>query len=1051
MLSSGKLTAPMRVSVSLKQNPPAAKPAGPSAAHLPRHVVAPDGRMSPTRSGVVSPQRHLLVQPQAPTSPTSPSRPGNLGSPVAARPVVAGTRPAVTASHRGGVGSASAAPTTGSAFAPPVRPVVSVTAPAPVQAGKGGRALASPKHLSPTKLQSPGAAPAAAASPSGPPKQRAATMTSTLRTGDSISPEGEDKPKDSGGAATFPSTVVGVRLQTRRKIGNKTPEVEKFLVESLRRDPGSGQAQLNEADLQQLLGSGVMIDGFFLKESERQKGDGSFTADLLELVTAHRGVRHDLGDGDQGQLTEIKRFFEQQRGSKPLDTAVRCYRNPWLKDWYQGGENTDQDWYCLDQERWMLYEYIFFLYRVKLPTFLCEPQPVKSRPFIYVQVPVDLTKIPDDHEYLRLQPEARHWNLIPQALKCDFLEPFVHALAWASARRIESATSSHLVLILDSSGYSCHLGGHTLSFRISVPEFCVSRQTALNVAKDAVQFLRRRRLASEPWVNLENVESIARLLEPFALLHVVLDGDRFEYEPLETRCHQGRRAHQKPQAGGVDSPGLHVVRESVRVGDGVGGASGYIFVVDNGSFEVRIDGAPVATLGRGCTFGWNFLMNQPQSSSVFACSKSSLWGADGQKIQQMITDRTRERIDQNRKLLDCVSMFKGLPPRQIELLSSAIAEQTVPAGEKVVQKGELSTALYFIRSGTLLVEENKKELGPGDFFGERALLHHAPRSATVSAVTEAELLRLEAESLKSVVGPDLMVYLSRSLILEALKSSQSCGQFNASQQSSILQKMNICEVPENSVISQTKAETFVLLAAWPWCKAPSTRGLRGAKRPLWVHESGRIYFESFHVQAAQVADFLIAIAEPVSRPQVIHEYQITSLSLTAAIANGISVEQIIKVLVKLSKNDEQLLRQLKTHEEVAECVVDAASSEVDSLKVEKLKAAAHQLGFPLLQADGEYEFRRDRAEGNPPLPAVLRPNVNLRPYQQRALAKMFSVEEVAKSGIVVLPCGAGKTLLGIAACCRVGRRALVLTTTAVAVDQWRRQLQMYTTLPPEEP
>lgn len=246
--------------------------------------------------------------------------------------------------------------------------------------------------------------------------------------------------------------------------------------------------------------------------------------------------------------------------------------------------------------------------------------------------------------------------------------------------------------------------------------------------------------------------------------------------------------------------------------DGVGGASGYIFVVDNGSFEVRIDGAPVATLGRGCTFGWNFLMNQPQSSSVFACSKSSLWGADGQKIQQMITDRTRERIDQNRKLLDCVSMFKGLPPRQIELLSSAIAEQTVPAGEKVVQKGELSTALYFIRSGTLLVEENKKELGPGDFFGERALLHHAPRSATVSAVTEAELLRLEAESLKSVVGPDLMVYLSRSLILEALKSSQSCGQFNASQQSSILQKMNICEVPENSVISQTKAETFVLLA-----------------------------------------------------------------------------------------------------------------------------------------------------------------------------------------------------------------------------------------------
>ena len=42
----------------------------------------------------------------------------------------------------------------------------------------------------------------------------------------------------------------------------------------------------------------------------------------------------------------------------------------------------------------------------------------------------------------------------------------------------------------------------------------------------------------------------------------------------------------------------------------------------------------------------------------------------------------------------------------------------------------------------------------------------------------------------------------------------------------------------------------------------------------------------------------------------------------------------------------------------------------------------------------EYEFKRDKADKNPPLSAVLRPNVNLRPYQQRALAKMFSVQEL---------------------------------------------------------
>mmetsp|Transcript_7857 Transcript_7857/g.18772 ORF Transcript_7857/g.18772 Transcript_7857/m.18772 type:complete len:694 (+) Transcript_7857:33-2114(+) len=259
-----------------------------------------------------------------------------------------------------------------------------------------------------------------------------------------------------------------------------------------------------------------------------------------------------------------------------------------------------------------------------------------------------------------------------------------------------------------------------------------------------------------------------------------------------------------------------------------------------------------------------------------------------------------------------------------------------------------------------------------------------------------------------------------------------------------------------------------------------------ARRPLWVCENGRIIFETFHPQAAQVADFLIAVSEPVSRPQIVHEYQITALSLNAAIANGIDVEQIIKVLRKLSKNivdenflefirekgkstgklrlilrdgrhfleseDAPLLRHLCSNADVAACLVEELAQEshvveVESMKVEKLKLAAHQLTLPLLQ---EYEFRRDREDTNPQLAAVLRPTVNLRPYQQRALSKMFSVDDVAKSGIVVLPCGAGKTLVGIAACCRVGRRALVLTTTAVAVDQWRRQIQLYTSLPPED-
>merc|ERR1719235_2743829 len=92
----------------------------------------------------------------------------------------------------------------------------------------------------------------------------------------------------------------------------------------------------------------------------------------------------------------------------------------------------------------------------------------------------------------------------------------------------------------------------------------------------------------------------------------------------------------------------------------------------------------------------------------------------------------------------------------------------------------------------------------------------------------------------------------------------------------------------------------------------------------------------------------------------------------------------------------------------------------------------------------------DSTDKNPELQLVLRPVVSLRPFQKRALGKMFAVDGVAKSGIIVLPCGAGKTLVGISAATRIRRRTLVLTTTSVAVDQWRRQFLMWTTTPPED-
>jgi DNA excision repair protein ERCC-3 len=72
-------------------------------------------------------------------------------------------------------------------------------------------------------------------------------------------------------------------------------------------------------------------------------------------------------------------------------------------------------------------------------------------------------------------------------------------------------------------------------------------------------------------------------------------------------------------------------------------------------------------------------------------------------------------------------------------------------------------------------------------------------------------------------------------------------------------------------------------------------------RPLWVCPDGRIFLETYSPIYKQAYDFLIAIAEPVCRPESVHEYILTPHSLYAAVSVGLDTETIISVLNRLSK------------------------------------------------------------------------------------------------------------------------------------------------------
>ena len=117
------------------------------------------------------------------------------------------------------------------------------------------------------------------------------------------------------------------------------------------------------------------------------------------------------------------------------------------------------------------------------------------------------------------------------------------------------------------------------------------------------------------------------------------------------------------------------------------------------------------------------------------------------------------------------------------------------------------------------------------------------------------------------------------------------------------------------------------------------------------------------------------------------------------------------------------------------------SFQVKGEAVESVKRQAIELDYPLME---EYDFRNDNI--NPNLPMDLKPHTRIRRYQERSLAKMFGNGR-ARSGIIVLPCGAGKTLTGVTAAQTIKKSVVCLATNAVSVLQWKYQFQLWTNLP----
>ena len=102
-----------------------------------------------------------------------------------------------------------------------------------------------------------------------------------------------------------------------------------------------------------------------------------------------------------------------------------------------------------------------------------------------------------------------------------------------------------------------------------------------------------------------------------------------------------------------------------------------------------------------------------------------------------------------------VPLFAGLDDDDLRCVAEAVNEVEVPAGQLLVQPGTAGTGMFFITDGTAVVETRREhvELGPGQFFGELALMKpDAIRTARVRAKTPLRCLALDRASFRGLVA-----------------------------------------------------------------------------------------------------------------------------------------------------------------------------------------------------------------------------------------------------------------------------------------------------------
>jgi cAMP-dependent protein kinase regulator len=181
------------------------------------------------------------------------------------------------------------------------------------------------------------------------------------------------------------------------------------------------------------------------------------------------------------------------------------------------------------------------------------------------------------------------------------------------------------------------------------------------------------------------------------------------------------------------------------------------YLVEAGRFGVEVDGRPVVEIGPGGSFGELALMyNTPRAATVRSLTPGRLLAVDRATFRKVIIDVSYRKRQQHMAFLRAMPLLATLSDAEIGRIADALEPCDFAPGCDVVCQGDPGAAFFILVHGSAQVlrdGESVGSLGPGDFFGELALLNRSPRAATVRATTALSCLSLNEADFVRLLGP----------------------------------------------------------------------------------------------------------------------------------------------------------------------------------------------------------------------------------------------------------------------------------------------------------